>query len=111
MKIAAEVARNIKRGESFGTYPNDTVFTNVHVSYKQDLSELNRPDAFFYSNTTHSHPVAIEHLQAIAGCGSSPIIKYEGTGAYFVDRLEMVYGDWKYYQMPYKSVTLLPNPL
>ena len=98
MKIAAEVARNIKRGESFGTYPNDTVFTNVHVSYKQDLSELNRPDAFFYSNTTHSHPVAIEHLQAIAGCGSSPIIKYEGTGAYFVDRLEN--GIWRLEVLP-----------
>lgn len=98
MKIAAEVARNVTRGESFGTYPNDTLFHDVRVSYPQDLSELNRPDAFFYSNTTETHPVAAEQLQSIAGCGSSPIVKYEGTGAYFIDKLED--GIWRLEVMP-----------
>lgn len=98
MKIAAEVARNTRRGESFGTYPNDTLFKEVRVSYTQDLSELNRPDAFFYSNTTHTQPVSTELLQTIAGCGSSPVVKYEGTGAYFIDKLEN--GIWRLEVMP-----------
>lgn len=98
MKIAAEVARMTKRGETFGTYPNDTVFKDVRVSYAQDLSELNRPDAFFYSNNTHTQPVAAERLQSVAGCGSSPIVDYEGTGAYFIDKLEN--GVWRLEVMP-----------
>lgn len=98
MKIAAEAARNIRRGESFGTYPNDTIFKDVRVSYTQDLSELNRPDAFFYSNTTHTLPVSAKELRTVAGCGSSPIVSYEGTGAYFIDKLEN--GVWRLEVMP-----------
>lgn len=98
MKIAAEATRSIKRGESFGSYPNDTLFNDIRVSYAQDLSELNRPDAFFYSNNTHTQPVAAERLEAVAGCGSSPIVSYEGTGAYFIDRLES--GVWRLEIMP-----------
>lgn len=98
MKIAAEAACHIQRGESFGTYPSDTLFRDIRVSYKQDLSELNRPDAFFYSNTTHSQPVAAEQLRTVAGCGSSPVVQYEGTGAYFIDKLEN--GVWRLEVMP-----------
>ena len=98
MKIAAEVAYTVPRNQSYGTYPNDTVFDNFRVSYLQDLSEMNTPEKFFYSNSTTTVPVAVGQLKAIAGYGNSPVVQYEGTGAYFIDRLED--GLWRLEVMP-----------
>lgn len=98
MKIAAEVAYNVPRNQSYGTYPNDTIFGDFRVSYSQDLSEMNTPQKFFYSNHTTSVPVAADRLKSIAGCGNSPIVQYEGTGAYFLDQLED--GLWRLEVMP-----------
>jgi hypothetical protein len=98
MKIAAEVAYAVPRNASFEKYPNDTVFNAFHVSYSQDLSELNTPEKFFYSNHTVSNPVAPGDLKEIAGYGNSAVIQYEGTGAYFLDRLES--GLWRLEVMP-----------
>ncbi len=98
MKIAAEVARNVKRGESFGSYPADTLFGAFRVSYTQDLSEMNSGEKFYHSNHTTTQPVSPQELQSVAGCGNSPIVRYEGTGAYFIDRLES--GVWRLEVMP-----------
>lgn len=99
MKIAAEAARNLARGESYGSYPQDTLFGDgFRVSYMEDLSELNNGDAYFYSNTTGTLPRAAGQLRTVAGCGNSPVIRYEGTGAYFADRLES--GIWRLEVMP-----------
>ena len=99
MKIAAEAARSLKRGESYGSYPQDTIFGNgFRVSYAEDLSELNNGEKFYYSNQTNSPPKDASKLVSIAGCGSSPIVDYEGTGAYFIDCLES--GVWRLEVMP-----------
>lgn len=99
MKIAAEAARRLARGASYGSYPQDTLFGDgFRVSYTEDLSELNNGDTYIYSNTTKTLPKSAGHLQNIAGCGSSPVIRYEGTGAYFADRLES--GVWRLEVMP-----------
>jgi hypothetical protein len=52
------------------------------------LSELNTARKFLYSNNTASKPVDPEKLETIAGYGNSPVVKYEGKGAYFLDKLE-----------------------
>lgn len=98
MKIAAEAAYSVPLNHSYGQYPNDTIFDGFRVSYKQDLSELNHSLKYFYSNHTTTQPVAIHELQSIAGTGNSPIIQYEGTGAYFLDQLED--GLWRLEIMP-----------
>ena len=99
MKIAAEAARSLKRGESYGGYPQDTIFGNgFRVSYAEDLSELNNGEKFYYSNQTNTPPKDASKLVSIAGCGSSPIVDYEGTGAYFIDCLES--GVWRLEVMP-----------
>jgi len=98
MKIAAEVARSVPVYSKYPKYPNDTVFGNFHVGYNQDLSELNEPDKFFYSNNTQSQPVMSDSLREIAGYGNSPVVQYEGCGAYFLDRLEP--GLWRLEVMP-----------
>ena len=98
MAIAAEVAYNIPLNKKYEKYPNDTIFDNFRVSYTQDLSELNSPAKFFYSNNTNTQPIEAGSLIQIIGCGSSPVIKYEGTGAYFLDKLDD--GIWRLEVMP-----------
>ena len=99
MKIAAEAARSLKRGESYGNYPQDTIFGDgFRVSYTEDLSELNNGEKFYYSNQTNTQPRDASKLVSIAGCGSSPVVGYEGTGAYFIDCLEA--GVWRLEVMP-----------
>ena len=98
MKIAAEVTRLVARGESFGRYPADTLFGDFLVSHRQNLSVLNNTKTYYYSNHTTEQPVAPAMLEAVAGVGSSPIVAYEGTGAYFLDRLEP--GVWRLEVMP-----------
>ncbi len=107
MMIAAEVARDLKRGYDFGTFPTDTVFDNFRLSYANDLSELNSPEKFYYSNTTDSHPRQPSSLKHIAGHGSSPVVEYEGTGAYFLDKTD-IGGIWRLEVMP--DIMLTSDP-
>lgn len=98
MKIAAEVAYSLPLNKQYPKYPNDTVFETFRISYAQDLSELNSAEKFFYSNNTDASPVNLEKLNSLAGVGNSPLVKYEGTGAYFLDKLED--GLWRLEVMP-----------
>lgn len=98
MKIAAEVARKVKRLEQFPTYPADTLFGDFRVSYLLDMSVFNDGKSFFYSNSTTEIPRSPKKLEAIAGCGNSPVVSFNGTGAYFLDRLES--GIWRLELMP-----------
>ncbi|MGV8095201.1 MAG: cellulase family glycosylhydrolase [Mangrovibacterium sp.] len=98
MKIAAEAAYRLPRNRSYGVYPENTVFGDFRVSYLKDLSELNTPEKFYYSNHTATVPVDANRLQSIAGYGQSPVVGYEGTGAYFIDKLED--GLWRLEVMP-----------
>lgn len=98
LKIAADAARRLPLNASFGVYPADTVFGDFRVSYRQDLSELNTPEKFWYSNNTITVPVDAGRLESVAGVGQSPVVGYEGTGAYFLDKLEE--GLWRLEVMP-----------
>lgn len=96
--IASEVFHRIPRGKSFGTYPADSSFGVFRVSYKANLSEMNSNDKFYYSNNTATKPIAMNALQHLAGVGSSPVVNYSGSGAYFLDKLEE--GVWRLEVMP-----------
>ncbi|SJN24842.1 hypothetical protein [Sphingobacterium faecium] len=96
--IAAEIAYTIPRNQQFPAYPLDTLFGDFTVSYKQDLSVMNTPEKFYYSNETSSFPKQIDRLQHIAGYRSSPVVGYTGSGAYFLDQLED--GLWRLELMP-----------
>lgn len=106
MKIASMVAHEVERGADFGAYPQDTVFGNFRVSYAQNLSEYCTADKFFYSNSTNTRPRDTQALAQVAGVGSSPVIGYDGTGAYFLDRLDE--RTWRLEVMP--DVVLTCDP-
>ena len=98
LKIAGEVFHRIPLGRKSATYPTDSVFDGFRVSYKTDLSEMVTNEKFIYTNNTQSNPPSPDKLNSIAGYGNSPIVTYEGCGAYFIDKLEN--GIWRLEVMP-----------
>ena len=98
--IAGEAFRALPRLGSWGSYPESNAFgptvggrPSFRVSFEDDLSEAVTATAFLHSNNTHSRPPAPERLERVAGVGSSPVVEYNGTGAYFLDRLSP--GQWR----------------
>ena len=85
--IAAEAFRRTPRLARFEAYPANTAFGPFRIDFARDLSMMVSDEAFLYSNDTDERPPAPERLLRIAGCGRSPLVAYDGTGAYFLDRL------------------------
>ncbi len=85
--IAGEVFRGTARGAVFGRHPESDRFGPFRVSYDEDLSEMVDDTVFLYSNDTRTPAPSPARLRRVAGVGSSPVVTYAGTGAYFLDRL------------------------
>ena len=85
--IAAEAMRRLPRTQAYGRYPENRAFGDFRVSYEEDLSELNAADAFMNAGPTRTTPRNASALQRIVGYGSSPVVEYEGSGAYFLDKV------------------------
>lgn len=98
MLIASKVFHTVPRLKDYGGFPADTLFDVFRVSYKNSLSEMNSEEEFYYSNSTVTNPKNISKLKHIAGVGNSPVVLYEGTGAYFLDKLTD--GTWRLEVMP-----------
>ncbi|NWF88898.1 MAG: hypothetical protein HXY50_05475 [Ignavibacteriaceae bacterium] len=64
------------------------IMGDAFSDYSHDLSLLNESKKFYYSGNTNAAPADVNNLENIAGYGSSSIIKYEGRGAYFIDKIE-----------------------
>src|SRR5262249_35173671 len=105
--IAAEAMRRLPRMQDYGRYPDNLRFgaqapraspdeqwaSTFRLSYADDLSELNAADIFMNAGTTRTTPRDPKALRRIAGFGSSPLVEYEGTGAYFLDKVRT--GVWR----------------
>lgn len=93
LMIAGYAFHELLLKKSYGDYPENNQFENFRVSYAEDLSVANSDSCFYYSNSTTDIPRNNKSLKHIAGCGNSELVKYDGTGAYFLDKLED--GIWK----------------
>lgn len=98
LKIASEVFHRIPMYKEYGTYPDNAVFGNFRVSYQEDLAELVTDKTFIYTNNTSTVPPHVTALEEISGFGSSPVVKYQGKGAYFLDKIEI--GVWRLEVLP-----------
>jgi hypothetical protein len=85
---------------------SDSTFGAFKVSYKTASSEMNSPEAFYYSSSTTAKPSDLKSLKHLAGVGSSVVLKSNGTGAYFLDKIED--GIWRLEVMP--NVIQLRDP-
>lgn len=106
LMISGEIFRNLPLNADLGQYPANLNFGNFSISYKKDLAEMNAPEKFIYTNSTETRPKDQKKLKQIAGFGSSPVVKYDGKGAYFLDKLED--GIWRLEVMP--DAILVDNP-
>ena len=98
LKIASAVFHEIPRNADFGAFPGNNSFDNFRVSYEENLAEYLSENRFYYTSNTTSMPSDISELKEIAGFGSSPVVKYNGLGAYFLDEIEP--GIWRLEVMP-----------
>jgi len=98
LMVAAETFRSMPSHLDLGSYPADTVFGNTLISYTKQLSEWNSDEKYYYSRNTTTVPKNSAKLKHLAGVGNSPLVKYEGTGAYFFDRNSD--GSWMLELMP-----------
>jgi hypothetical protein len=96
--IASKVFHRVPRLKNYGAFPADTLFDVFRVSYKSSLSEMNSEEEFYYSNSTDTKSTDVSKLKHIAGVGSSPVVEYKGTGAYFLDK--QYDGRWRLEVMP-----------
>ena len=104
--IAGKAMHELPRLQNFGRYPENTRFGNFRVSYEENLSEYITDTVFIYSNHTKSKPERPELLRRVVGYGSSPVIDYEGSGVYFLDKIQD--GIWKLEVYP--DAVLIDDP-
>ena len=98
LKIAAEAFREIENGESFGRFPKNNSFANTTLHYQKDLAIYNAEEKFIYTNSTETLAKNISKLKEIVGIGNSEIVKYDGNGAYFLDKIQD--GIWRLEVLP-----------
>ena len=98
LMICGEVFREIPMYKDFGKFPDNTSFDNFNVGYLKDLAEYNSAEKFIYTNTTNSQLLDEKKLNKIAGFGNSSVVKYNGVGAYFLDKIDK--GVWRLEVMP-----------
>jgi hypothetical protein len=91
--IAAQVMKQIPMYKNFGSYPQNTSFGPFRLNYDENLSEMVTAEKFLYSNNTKTNPPNPSALKQVIGYGSSPIVNYEGSGIYFLDKIKN--GVWR----------------
>lgn len=106
LMIAGEVFHQVPVNSDFGVYPKNLEFQDFKIDYEKDLAVLNSEEKFIYTNSNEIHPKSLKNLKQVAGFGNSEVIKYEGKGAYFLDKLED--GVWRLEVMP--DAILIDNP-
>jgi hypothetical protein len=88
-RIASHVFGELPRYTDYDTQAEaEMTFGHCTLSYPRNLSVFSSEQSLDYSRTIEGTVPAIHpHVREIAGSGRSPLVSYEGTGAYFV-RLE-----------------------
>jgi hypothetical protein len=84
--IAAEAMRRLPRAD-YGDYPANRRFGDFRVDYETDSSLLAASDAYMNAGDSDVPAPDVKKLTRIAGVGSSPLVRYPGTGAYFLDKV------------------------
>lgn len=113
--IGAEAMKQTARGADFGSYPDNTTFGDISLNPAKKLALLNSDTKFYYTNNTQESPRNLSKLQHIAGHGSSPVVQYDGSGIYFLDKTDdqtwtiEVYPDIETDAYPYGSWSSLQD--
>ncbi len=82
-RIAAAAFHSLPRGEAVGDADH---FGGATVSFEQARTDYATATEFYTTGTTDLQPPEPARLEHLAG-GSSPLVRYDGTGAWFLDKL------------------------
>ena len=104
--IAGEVMRQVAAGSNNTYYPANNTFGDFVLDHDNNLSMLDDGTRYYYSNTTTVSPTNSATIGHIAGCGSSPVVSYDGTGIYFLDKT----GDDTWSLEVYPDITEVSDP-
>lgn len=106
LAIAAEAFRRLPRRTSYEPAENEIVFPPFRVNAAANLSEMVTETDYLYTAKPLTLPPAPEKLRRVWGCGASSVASSDGTGAYFLDRIEA--GVWRLQVFP--SVMPIADP-
>jgi len=87
LMIAGEEFRSLPAGYKAPPYPDSNRFHHSTLDYLHNTALFDDGSQYYYTNTTEVSPKQLSTLEHIAGVGSSPIVKYTGSGAYFLDKV------------------------
>lgn len=104
--IASRIFHHMPAYKDYGSFPENTRFAGFKLDPKSASAEMNTASEYYYTSGSESKPVLAKALQHIAGVGSSPVLKYSGNGAYFLDKVKA--GVWRLEVMP--DVKVLADP-
>jgi hypothetical protein len=96
--IASRIFHQMPAYKDYGSFPANTSFAGFELDHQTAAAQMNTPVEYYYTSGTSSKPVNIKALTHIAGVGSSPVLKYKGNGAYFLDKIKD--GVWRLEVMP-----------
>lgn len=106
LMIASEIFHTLPMYADLGTYPENLRFGDFKISYEGDVATYNSDEKFIYTNSNEIKPENSKKLKEIAGHGNSTIVKYEGKGAYFLNKVKN--GVWRLEVMP--DPIIVQNP-
>jgi hypothetical protein len=104
--IASRVFQHMPAYQDYGSFPANSSFAGFKLDSQSGAAEMNTEKEYYYTSGSSSKPINVNTLQHIAGVGSSPVLKYPGNGAYFLDRVKD--GVWRLEVMP--DVKTLADP-
>ncbi len=90
MFIAGKVFADTKSLQKFPDFPQSNTFGYCSVDSRNDVTVYNSPTVFAYTRSIADRtvkPVCADSLALVAGVGSSSVVRYGGTGAYFLQKV------------------------
>lgn len=106
LAIAAEVFRRTPNGEPYVPGYDKMAFGPFRIVPGRNLSEMLTETDFLYTADTDADVARPDCLRRVWGCGSSSVVRSDGTGAYFLDKAGS--GVWRLQLDP--SVTPVADP-
>ena len=94
LAIAREVFRLVPMGAApFEKRSDAHVFGPFRADSARNLSEMVTERDYIYTNDPVTPPPSPGKLERVWGCGSSPVVRSNGSGCYFLDRIAP--GEWR----------------
>ena len=85
--VAGEIFRHTGPGQMYDRHFNEQIGPNYAISRSRNLSMWSDNEQLIHTgDITQWTPIKISScVKKISGVGSSPLVKYDGTGMYFIE--------------------------